>query len=167
MEKVVIKLVLHIVLITHVLLLMDHVNVLTDITETVVNTSVWFPVKTASMMPSVQCVQLANTGQPVPLTVNVTAVHVISRPDSVANNLHARHNAPRVLTLEIARRVRRGFTVLFVSRHVHFRVQIVVVIGTVHATSVIIQILMDFIVIYNAVCCVSITRATGGRVGVL
>jgi len=34
----------------------------------------------------------------------------------VANNRHARHSAPRVLTLESARRVRRGYTVHSVLR---------------------------------------------------
>jgi len=78
MEFVVIRNVLHTVLITHVLLLMGLARVFKDITVNVVNTRVWFSVKIASMMPSVQCVLSEDTAQPVLLTVNVTVVHVIS-----------------------------------------------------------------------------------------
>jgi len=117
MEVNVIKLVLKTVLITHVLLLMDLVSVEKDIMVCIVQTSAWMLVKPVLMRPSVQCVVLVDTDHLVLLTVTVTAVHVISLLDCVMYNMHVLHSVPRVLSLVIVRRVRRGCMVLSVVRH--------------------------------------------------
>jgi len=145
------------------------------------------------MVPSVLCVLLVDTVHHVLLYVTVTVVRVIYLQEPV-NNLNARHNVPRVLTLEFARPVKQVFTVLSVVRHTQeavmvrvnltqgrviagldmvdlyatVRVETPAAIAMIMELAFNVQILipMAHIALLSAVLYVSITSVIGGRVHV-
>lgn len=71
----------------------------------------------AAMEPRVQCVLLADTGRCANTRATVTAVLAIYGMECVIKYSYVLHIASRVLPLEIARHVRRDFTVPIEVRH--------------------------------------------------
>ena len=97
---------------------MGHASVLREITAVDVSTNARTIVKAVLTTTRVQSVLLADSDICVLLRATVTAFRVISRPVSALNNLHVRHRALRVLTLERALPASQVTSEVTVVRHV-------------------------------------------------